>query len=91
MMVSMVALRCCYDPRNLCREKKEENTATAGVMGKRYGKRDDRDQLLVQRRDWSHYWIAAAATTCFQWLKGCVSTKGKTRNFSYLRLQSKYT
>jgi len=25
---------------------------------------DDWDQLLVQRRDWSHCWIAAAASTC---------------------------
>lgn len=27
----------------------------------------------MQRRDWSHYWIAAAASTCFQWLRGCES------------------
>lgn len=67
--------------RDMARE-----TATAGVMGKRYGKRDDWDQLLVQRRDWSHYWIAAAASTCFQWLKGCESAKGEARNFSYLEL-----
>ena len=112
MIVSMVALRCCYDQCNLCREKKD---AAGGVT---YGRSkkipsaaaglraqsgwgiamtgDDRapllllapgaeydgeeiwqerrlDQLLVQRRDWSHYWIAAAASTCFQWLRGCES------------------
>ncbi|KAG6772020.1 hypothetical protein POTOM_023416 [Populus tomentosa] len=42
-------------------------------MGKRYGKGHDWDQLLVQRRDWSRYWIAVAASTFFQWLRGCES------------------
>jgi len=34
---------------------------------------DDWDQLLVQRRDWSPSWIAAAASTCSWWLRGCES------------------
>lgn len=29
------------------------------VMGKRYGEGDDKDQLLVQKRGWSHCWIVA--------------------------------
>ena len=27
----------------------------------------------MRRRDWSHYWIVVAASTCFQWLRGCES------------------
>jgi len=59
MIVSMVALRGCYEQCNFCREKKnaaggvtygpaascsrcrEENTATARAIGKRYGKAGD--------------------------------------------------
>ncbi|KAJ6861941.1 hypothetical protein NC652_038925 [Populus alba x Populus x berolinensis] len=47
----------------------EENKATTGD-GEEIGEGDDWDQLLVQRRDWSHHWIVAAASTCFQWLRG---------------------
>ncbi|KAG6780194.1 hypothetical protein POTOM_013048 [Populus tomentosa] len=52
------------------RNELEENKATAGD-GEEIGEGDDWDQLLVQRRDWSHHWIVAAASTCFQWLRGC--------------------
>jgi len=59
MIVSMVALRCCYEQCNFYRKKKddaggvtygpaascswckEENTTTAGAIGKRYGKAGD--------------------------------------------------
>nr|TKS11216.1 hypothetical protein D5086_0000074910 [Populus alba] len=37
---------------------------------------DERAPLLLLapgRRDWSHHWIIAAASTCFQWLRGCES------------------
>ncbi|KAG6735813.1 hypothetical protein POTOM_061520 [Populus tomentosa] len=56
-------------PAASCSRCREENKATTGD-GEEISEGDDWDQLLVQRRDWSHHWIVAAASTCFQWLRG---------------------
>ena len=65
-------LRNCNDwwwtrtPAASCSRCREENKAIAGD-GEEIGEGHDWDQLLVQRRDWSHHWILVAASTCFGW------------------------